>query len=227
MTKRRIVSLCALGVLLPLPLPRGGLGWGRSEQAAFAGPRTGLVSSSWELDFEFTDPQQITITIPGERQPRTYWYMLYRVINRTGQDVDFNPLFRLVTDTLDVKIGGENAHPVIYDLIAARHKQAFPFFTPPFKMAGRLLQGVENARTSAIVFEPFDRDADSFRIYVSGLSGELVREPNAAFDPDQPESDKNPRWFLLNRTLEITYAIPGDRDHRGTPVRKDRRWVLR
>ena len=212
MTLRRRVFVCALLVL---------------TSTTWAGPRAGIVSAAWELDFEFTDPELITVNIPGAAQPRTYWYMLYRVTNRTGQDVDFSPSFRLVTETLDVQIGGENVHPAVYDLIAARHKARFPFFTLPFKMMGKLLQGAENARTSAIVFQPFDPHADSFRIYVSGLSGELVREPNAAFDPSQPESEKNPRWFLLQRTLEITYAIPGDAQTRGTPVRKDRQWVLR
>jgi hypothetical protein len=212
MTFGRTKFICAL------------LGFGAT---AWAGPRAGLASTAWELDFEFTEPELISVAVPGEAQPRTYWYMLYRVTNRTGQDIDFAPLFRLVTDTLDVRIGGENAHPAVYDIIAARHKQRFPFFTPPFKMTGKLLQGAENARTSAAVFELFDPKADRFSVYISGLSGELVREPNSAFDPSQPESDKNPRWFLLNRTLEITYAIPGDAGNRGTPVRKDRKWVLR
>jgi len=212
MTFRPILSVCALLGL---------------AAAAWAGPRAGLVSSAWQLEFEFTDPQLLTVQVPGEPHPRTYWYMMYRVINRTGQDVDFNPSFRLVTDTLNVRIGGENVHPAVYDRIAANNKKDFPFFTPPFKMGGKLLQGVENSRSSAIVFEPFDPKADSFRIYVTGLSGELVRDPNAAYDPSQKESEENPRWFLLQRTLEITYSIPGDEQTRGTPLRKDRRWVLR
>jgi len=195
-----------------------------------AGPRTGLVPKSWELHFEFDDPQRITVKLPGSDQPQTYWYVIYRVVNRTGQDVNFMPSFRLVTNTLQVREGGDQVNPLVYDRIAARHRGQFPFFAPPYKITGKLLQGEENARSSAAVFQPFDPDASSFRIYVSGLSGEIERVPNRVFDPGKPESeDENPRFFLMRRTLEISYDLPGDPETRvsATPIRRSRLWVLR
>jgi hypothetical protein len=50
----------------------------------------------WVLDFRFTPPRTITVDIPG-RGRRVCWYMLYRVINNTGQPRVFIPDFELVT----------------------------------------------------------------------------------------------------------------------------------
>lgn len=194
-----------------------------------SGQRTGLVPKSWELDFQFHDPQRIVVTLPGSNEPKTFWYIVYSVVNRTGQDVMFLPSFRLVTDTLDVTQAGDAVPPVVYDRIAARHRADFPFFAPPHKVTGKLLQGEEHGRSSAAVFLPFDPNAAGFRIHVGGLSGEMERVPNYAFDPDKPICSKeNPQFFLLRRALEIRYDLPGDVEtrSRATPIRRSRTWVL-
>jgi len=197
--------------------------WAGGACMLHAAPKTDPFSLSWTLDIEFFDPQRITVN------GTTYWYVLYQVTNRTGQDVQFFPSSRLVTDTLEVVEGGANVNPLVYDFIAARHKQQYPFFAPPTKITGPLLQGVDNARASAMVFRTFDASASGFTIFVSGLSGEKERLRNPAFDASQPESDSNPRAFLLQRTLSITYSLPGDPTTRGqaTPIRKNREWVMR
>ncbi|HNQ23317.1 MAG TPA: hypothetical protein PKK06_09515 [Phycisphaerae bacterium] len=187
------------------------------------------VSSSWQLEFAFEDPQRISVKLSGDGEETTYWYMLYVVTNKTGTDVRFFPSFDLVTDTLQVIEGGANVHPAVYDAIAARHKKDYPFFAPPWKVTGPLLQGTDNARTSAVVFTTFDPLANRFTVYASGLSGELKRVQNPGFDPAQPESDQNPRFFILRRTLGITYELPGDPETRkgAQPVRRTREWVMR
>lgn len=192
-----------------------------------AAPQAGLVSPSWELDVEFFDPQRITVqTASGEQ---TYWYVLYRVINRTGKDVHFFPSFRIVTNTLFVVDAGDDVHPAAYDRIAELHRKDFPFFAPPSKVSGLLLQGKENARESAAVFKTFDPAASSFKVYMAGLAGEKVRVNNPAFDPNKEESEDNPRSFLAQRTLAISYDLPGDPKTRNfaRPVRRDRQWVMR
>jgi hypothetical protein len=75
------------------------------------------------------------------------------------------------------------------------------------KVTGLLLQGEENARASAMVFGTFDPGAAGFTIFAGGLSGEIERLRNPAFDKTQPESEVNPRSFLLRRTLAITYNL--------------------
>lgn len=213
MNRRLVLPLCAL-VFLPF------------AGAAQAAPQPGLVPP-WELHIEFFDPQRITVpTASGEQ---TYWYVLYRVTNRTGKDVQFFPSFRIVTNTLFVVEAGDGIHPSAYDLIAARHSKEFPFFAPPTKVTGLLLQGVQNAKESAAVFRTFDPAASSFTLYMAGLAGEKVRVNNPAFDPSRPESESNSRSFLMQRTLAVAYDLPGDASTRSMarPIRRDRRWVMR
>jgi len=193
----------------------------------WAAPQAGLISPSWELNIQFYDPQRITVQTNSGTE--TYWYVVYRVTNRTGKDVRFFPFFRIVTNTLQVVDAGDGVHPSAYDLIAARHRQEFPFFAPPVKVTGLILQGAANARESAAVFKTFDPDASSFKVYMGGLAGEKLRVNNTAFDPSKDESEDNPRSFLVQRTLEVSYDLPGDRETRAVarPVRRDRQWVMR
>ena len=208
-----------------LVLLMGFAGFGGSM--AVAAPQAGLISPSWELDIEFADPQRITVNTPTG--PKTYWYVLYRVINRTGKDVHFFPSARIVTNTLKVVDAGNGVPLGVYDAIGARHRADFPFFAAPTKATGLLLQGQANARESAAVFQEFDPEASSFKVYLHGLAGEKVRVTNTAFDPTKEESEDNPRSFLAQRTLEISYDLPGDRNTRAvaTPIRRDRQWVMR
>ncbi len=190
---------------------------------ALAAPQAGLVSRSWTLDFEFHDPQRITVN------GVSYWYVVYEVTNRTGKDVEFFPSFRLVTDTLQVVEGGAEVNPVVYDAIGARHRNEYPFFAPPSKITGLMLQGDENARASAAVFRTFDPTAAGFTMYAGGLSGEVEQLRNPSFDAKRPVSDENPQSFLLRRTLVITYSLPGDAQTRAlaAPIRRSRAWEMK
>ena len=214
--------------------------WGISTSAALvflsllsvsaaAAPQAQLVSMAWQLDFEFHDPQRIQVVLPGENRPTTYWYVLYEVTNKPNREVDFYPPFRLVTDTLQVVTAGEMIPPRVNDAVARRHQREYPFFVPATEAVGRLLQGEENARASAAVFRTFDRNASSFTLYVAGLSGEIERIANPAFDTKKEESPENPLSFLFRRTLGIKYDIPGDPVTRSgaVPQRRSREWVMR
>src|SRR3972149_844515 len=198
--------------------------WAGYVPSATAAPKADIATTAWQLDLEFFDPQRMTLRLPGDEHETTFWYVLYQVTNRTGKDVEFYPSFRIVTDTLQVVEGGANVSPVVYDAIKARHLRQFPFFAPPAKVTGLLLQGEENARASAAVFRTFDENAASFTLFISGLSGESVRQRNPAFDPKRGESEDNPRAFFMRRTLSVVYGLPGDPQTRSaaTPVRQSR-----
>ena len=200
--------------------------WGGQVAAA---PAARLGSSAWQLDFKFHDPQRIVLQFPGDSGRTAYWYVLYEVTNNTGRDRGFYPSFQLVTDTLQVVEGGADIRPSVYDAIAARYKEEFPFLAPPAAIIGLILQGEENARASVAVFRTFDAEADSFTVYVSGLSGEIKRIGNPGLKPTQDESGDTPRSFILRRTLAIAYELPGDSRTRAraTPVRRSREWVMR
>lgn len=200
-----------------------------AARSTSAAPTPEHISSSWQLEFEFQDPQRLTLQLPGDKQPTTYWYVLYKVTNNTGKDVQFYPSFRLVTDSLKIVDGGADIHPRVYDTISARHTKEYPFFVTPSKTSGLLLQGKENARSSAVVFRMFDKQANNFTVYFSGLSGQIERVSNPTFDTSQKESTENQRFFLLRRTLAVSYDLPGDRGTRSVarPIRKHREWVMR
>lgn len=195
-----------------------------------AAPQAEIFSTKWQLDFAFHDVQRISLVLPGDSQPTTFWYLLFEAANLTGRDVEFYPSFELVTDTLQVVEGGANISPSVYDAIAARHKNEFPFFVPPARITGALLQGRENARASAAVFRTFDSSAARFTVYVSGLSGELVRVSNPApVDPGVVSTEPMADSFILRRTLAIVYDLPGDSTTRANaqPIRRSREWVMR
>lgn len=200
-----------------------------AASAAGAEPAMGLARSSWELDFEFQDPRRIVVQLPGDNHKTTFWYLLYEVTNRTNSEVGFFPSFRLVTDTLKVVEGGAEVSPTVYDVIASRHEKAYPFFAPPRKVTGPLLQGEENSRASAIVFRQFDKEASSFTVYISGLSGEVTQVVNPSLGIGQGSTENREPRFLLRRTLAIRYDLPGDPStrSRANPIRRDRQWVMR
>ena len=201
----------------------------QSANWAQAAPEPAKAPQSWQLDFTFHDLQRIHIVLPGDSQPTMFWFLLYTVTNNTGQDVGFYPTFELVTDSLQVVRGGDNISPSVYDAIRSRYKKIYPFFRDPSWVSGKLLQGPDNARTSAAVFRNFDPQSNAIAIFVSGLSGEIDRLANPTFDPSQPTSADNMQSFLLRKTLTIEYTVPGDVQTRQTasPVRRKREWVMR
>ncbi len=203
--------------------------WGLAATVAWAAPEATVAPATWELDFTFHDPQRISMQLPGNDHPTTFWYMLYEVTNNTGREVELYPSFRLMTDTVQIVEGGENISPTVYDAIQTKHEKEYPFFISPWKLTGPVLQGQENSRASAVVFRMFDKEASRFTIFVAGLSGDVVRVLNPSAGPDKPPTAENPPYFILRRTLAIHYDLPGDPRTRvlANPIRREREWVMR
>ena len=140
-----------------------------------AAPKPSVTPKSWQVDITFHDPQRIAVQHPGDPEPTVYWYVLFTVTNNSNRDVPFYPTFDIVTDDLSVIEGGDSISPSVYDAIAARHRKGYPFFLPPSRIYGTLLQGEDNARISAIAFRRPDPKVNQFTLYIGGLSGEIVR----------------------------------------------------
>lgn len=226
----RLLRLASL--LLACPLP----------PATAAAPEPAPIPRGWVLDFEFQDPQRITLQLPGEPAPRTFWYLLYTVTNNTPAEVDFYPAFEIVTDTLQRIRSERNVSPLVFEAIKARHRDLYPFLEKPTMIIGRLRIGDDNARQGVAIWPDFDPAATRFSIFVRGLSGETAEIPNPAYDPARPATRRvalpdgttvvepvNPPTYTLYRQLEIRYDLPGDvvtRDE-AQPVRTGQRWVMR
>ena len=207
--------------------------------------RLGSPDASWQLEFEFTAPQRISVSLPGQVQPQLFWYMLYKVTNNTARERIFFPTFEVVYQTSD-SIGRVEAdmgiNPAVFAAIKQRHAKGYPFLIEPVRAIGRLLQGEDNAVTSVAIWPTFDDRADRFSMYVAGLSGQTQLVPNPNYDPALPEAQQqtlpdgtsisitlNPRLFTLRKTLKIDYQLPGDPiSHRTvSPVELAHTWVMR
>jgi len=198
-------------------------------QGLRAVPEPVNAPDSWELNFRYQDPQRVSVFLPGQAKPVVYWYMLYTVENATGHEVDFYPEFELVTDTLKVVRSEVGVSPEAYR--AVQRRSGDPLLVPPERALGRLLRGKDRARRSVAIWRDFDPKAKAFKIYVSGLSGEVKRLRNPSFDPTRPESKTNKRYFILRKTLEIGYKFPGAESTRSQTVpgrvRDGQKWIMR
>ena len=134
-----------------------------------------------------------------------------------------------MTSSLQVVEGGAQISPTVHDAIRKKHRVTHPFLARPSQVLGTLLQGEDNARTSMVVFRQFNFEDNAFTIYFSGLSGEIKRVSNPAYDASEKESSDNPRMFNLRKTLAIEYHLPGDATTRQwvQPRRENRTWVMR
>jgi hypothetical protein len=167
----------------------------------------------WILDFAFKPVRMVTIETPKGR--RQVYYLFYRVINHTGKPRTFVPQFTLVTD--DNKAYPDTPLPRAVQEIERREKpkglqiiQAKEGLTIPLYGAVDIVgilppsgnkEGVDDAVYGVAVWEMDDAiaRADSFKIYVRGLS-----------DGSYTEANQDGAEETRYKTLRIDFTSPGD-----------------
>ena len=206
---------------------------------------------SWELQVKTTTPMRITAS------GGTYWYVLYTVVNNSGEDVPFHPDIVRANEidtevpealaaknpqaasslTIDPAIVGPNVQ--LFDAIKTRHAKTHPLLVTPVNAIGTLKQGADNAVTSVAIFRDLDPRVSRFTIYFGGMSGERITRPNPLFDPKAaaaakargaaPDDPALQRVFVTQKTLAMPYTLPGDVHSRrsATPVLGRMEWVMR
>jgi hypothetical protein len=187
--KHRCAALCTLVAALALavlPLDR-----------ALAFPEPAIVSPSWNLDLEVQTPRPIAVQ-DTHGVTRWYWYMPYRVTNRTGDDQLFIPEVTIFTDTGRIIRAGHNVPASVYE--AVRRQINNPLLELPVEVVGRILQGEDHARESIAVWPHFESDVDEFHVFFAGTSGETQ-------SIDMPGGDEP---VLVRRTHQYTYRTPGN-----------------
>jgi len=200
---------------------------------ATAAPKPAEIPTYWQLDIDYEAPRPICIQVPGEPEPRIFWYFLYTVTNRTGADRIFVPEFILYTDTGQVLRAGRKVPPVVFDEIKGLHNA--PLLTDLPGMAGKLLQGEDNAKSGVAIWPDFDPAAGAFEVFVGGLSGEtaevVLPTPIKTVEREygQPEKEVVKTKIILSRTLRLHYSIPGEAEARvSTPVPLiSKGWIMR
>jgi len=197
--------------------------------ALLAAPKPALVPGPgiWQLELELrSQPQRISILLPGDTQPRSYWYLLYTVTNNTGKDVEFYSEVQLLTDTLKTYYSGAAVRRPVLEEIRKRYAINLPFLEPENNLVGRLLQGEDNARDSAAIFEDFDPNATSVKIFFAGLSNETATiDIPGGMDPNTHQ----PKKALLRKTLMLKYQVMGDKYNLDKRVLlyRGREWIMR
>ena len=194
---------------------------------ALAAPEPAVVQGpgDWTVDVTFGHPQQIAVRLPGEKEPRRYWYIILTLTNNTGRDVDFFPKCELVTDTLQVTPAGKDTPAAVFEQIKKRHQRKFPFLESLENAGNRILQGEDNAKDIAVIWPDFDADAKGIKLFIAGLSNETI----AVDHPTEKDGTGKPVKVYLRKTLELSYKISGDALFRsGTkPVFQGQTWVMR
>jgi len=196
-------------------------------------PKPLEVPVSWLLDFDFQPLQAIRVEIPGEKQPRVFWYLRYAVTNHTSEEPMFVPDFILYTDTGQMIPAGQKVPAAVFQEIKKQYND--PFSKDLSAMAGKILQGADNAKRGIAIWPDFDPAAGAIDLFVGGLSGETVQihlpKPITVkeIDPDGKEKQVQKSTIVLSRTLHLRYSIPGEAAGRlKAPVKLvEKDWVMR
>jgi hypothetical protein len=158
----------------------------------------------WVLQFAFHPVRIVFIDIPGKGR-RPVHYLYYRVINRGTVPRMFVPQFTLVTDATKPSTKRYEDVPLPS---AVRVIQAREDFTIPLHDAVSVMgmippsgkEGIDDAVYGVATWIGVDPKADSFSIYVRGLSdGHKVVEPPQGGKPQ-----------VQYKTLRIDFIRRGD-----------------
>lgn len=176
-------------------------------------PRPSPVPTRWELTFKAGDLRLYIDQPTGD----AYWCFTYTVTNRTGKDQLWVPRLLLFTDTGEILEAGRNVPSrITEDLLDLLGNQ---FLEDQHSVIGDLLQGREHAKEGLAVWPARSPSVNELSLFVEGISGETARVRN-------PKTGKE---FILRKTLQRDYLIPGDALARGTrPVELiTERWIMR
>lgn len=192
-----------------------------------AAPRPAIVQrpGQWTMEVKYEQPQQMVMPWGPGGESR-FWYMIVTVTNRTGQDADFYPKCDLLTDTFQVVPAGRGVPPAVFQAIKERHQGKYPFLESLQTVGNRVLEGEDNAKDIAIIWQDFDTQALGFKIFITGLSNETAVIPHpVAVDA----ATRRPVPVYLRKTLELSYGLRGDPALRSSVevVPKDHGWVMR
>lgn len=188
----------------------------QTDRAAAAHAEPEAVTSSWMFDFTYERPRAIAVEDEnGENQ--WYWYMPYKVVNDTDQKRLFIPEFTIADNTGRIVTANASVPDEVFQKIKERRNNSL--LKSPVDVVGQLLVGEDFAKESVAIWPANPEDVDSFKVFISGISGETATIQN----PRTGES------VLVRRTLMLSYNTPGNYPTpQNQPVeRTDEQWVMR
>lgn len=187
-----------------------------TTEAAGDHPEPALVSDAWSLEFTHDPPQPIAV-VDIDGKYRWFWYITYKVVNHTDEDLVFLPEVTISTDTGTISQADEGVPAMAF--VAIQQRVGNALLESPSKIIGTILQGPDHAKEGVIVWAAQPEDVDQISVFITGLSG----ESQTILNPMTQEP------VLLRKTLMIEYATPGSNlNLQDQPIiEKTRRWIMR
>lgn len=225
-----LVCLLAAGGVLSVMGSTVGVGaLGAMVLAAFAGPAAAPAQAApepdpvprrWQLEVEVGPLRIASVDVPGEGS-RMFYFLTYRAINRTGEDVLFTPSFEMANDTGEVKRAGQGVSAAATRAVIAMLGN--PLLQDPIEVVGTFLQGERNAKESVAIWPVNVGHVREMEVYAQGFSGEIVNLD--AFDPATGKTKR----VTLRKTLMLRYNPAGEVRPTGSDGLEvlDRRWIMR
>jgi len=197
-----IAGLCIAAGVLPM--------------IAMAPPEPEAIPRRWQLEIESGPMRLASVDLPGVGT-KAYFYLTYKVINNTGEDLLFAPAFELATEVGSRRSGLDVPVDVTKALIAQVQN---PFIEDQISIIGQLLQGKENSKEGIVIWPADELDMDQLVVYGAGFSGETttVEKP---FGKDR---------VVLRKTYIVKYRISGDMSKMiGKEIERAEpgRWIMR
>jgi len=205
--------------------------WAASVPAWAAGagslapPEPSIIPTRWELALEPGPLRVVVLDVPGVGE-RAYYYMTYRVTNRSGEDVFFAPMFELATDRGELIAGGRDVPRWVSQELLRRLRN--PFLEDQVGIIGPVQQGVEYAKDGLVVWPVGDTAVDELTVHLIGFSGESRTVTTRDAKTGKPIE------VTLRKTYMIPFRAPGHLlDRRastegGRTLIQDRgRWIMR
>jgi hypothetical protein len=194
------------------------------QRSANAYPVPSKYPVSWELKFEYERPRRIVVEVPGESVPKAYWYLPFTVINKTDQDVNFLPVFEMVSKSGKVARSDRNIPKAVFDRV--KNAIGNKLLEPMISVAGKLHVGEDQAKDSVAIWEEPEAEMGSFSLFIRGLSGESVELKD---DAGTAINDKDGKPIILFKTMQLDYTVSGDEVYAGNdPVKNVKQsWVMR
>ncbi len=198
----------------------------RTAAGTFPEPAVVQAPNQWTLDVVYDQPRQITLKLPGEKEPKRFWYIILTLTNNISlTDAAFYPSCELMTDTFQIVAAGKGVRGEVFRQIKLKHQGGYPFLERLDYVDNKILQGADNAVDVAIIWSDFDAKAKEVTLFIAGMSNET----KAINHPAKKDAKGNPEKVYLRKTLALKYTIGGDPKLRASAALrfKQKSWVMR
>lgn len=170
--------------------------------SAWSYPRPARVSDRPEVTF-----QPNALRMFRAEDGRRYWYLIYDVVNMTGEDRTWAPSMTLFTDRGEVLVDGVAVSRTVAEAI--RRHVGDPLIEPRAAIIGQLRQGPAHARRGMAMWPADRHDVTELRIFVEGISPESVTIPHPV--TGEP--------LTMRKNLHLHYLVAWDpRQLRDDPI---------